>query len=113
MEAVFARGDRRLGAVIEEAVKNGARLDGWDEYFRYDIWCDAFEKCGIPVDFYTVRGYGEEEILPWDMIDVGVSKKFLLRERHRAYEAQVTPDCRHGCAGCGANGLLKEVSCDA
>lgn len=113
LEAVFARGDRRLGAVIEEAVKNGARLDGWDEYFRYDIWCDAFEKCGIPVDFYTVRGYGEEEILPWDMIDVGVSKKFLLRERRRAYGAQVTPDCRHGCAGCGANGLLKEVSCDA
>ena len=113
LEAVFARGDRRLGAVIEEAVNSGARLDGWDEYFRYDIWCDAFEKCGIPVDFYTVRGYGEEEILPWDMIDVGVSKKFLLRERHRAYDAQVTPDCRHGCAGCGANGLLKEVSCDA
>lgn len=113
LEAVFARGDRRLGAVIEEAVKNGARLDGWDEYFRYDIWCNAFEKCGIPVDFYTVRGYGEEEILPWDMIDVGVSKKFLLRERQRAYAAQVTPDCRHGCAGCGANGLLKEVSCDA
>ena len=113
LEAVFARGDRRLGAVIEEAVKNGARLDGWDEYFRYDIWCNAFEKCGVPVDFYTVRGYGEEEILPWDMIDVGVSKKFLLRERRRAYDAQVTPDCRHGCAGCGANGLLKEVSCDA
>ena len=113
LEAVFARGDRRLGAVIEEAVKNGARLDGWDEYFRYDIWCNAFEKCGIPVDFYTVRGYGEEETLPWDMIDVGVSKKFLLRERRRAYDARVTPDCRHGCAGCGANGLLKEVSCDA
>ena len=113
LEAVFARGDRRLGAVIEEAVNSGARLDGWDEYFRYDIWCDAFEKCGVPVDFYTVRGYGEEEILPWDMIDVGVSKKFLLRERRRAYDAQVTPDCRHGCAGCGANGLLKEVSCDA
>ena len=113
LEAVFARGDRRLGTVIEEAVKNGARLDGWDEYFRYDIWCNAFEKCGILADFYTVRGYGEEEILPWDMIDVGVSKKFLLRERRRAYDAQVTPDCRHGCAGCGANGLLKEVSCDA
>ena len=113
LEAVFARGDRRLGAVIEEAVNSGARLDGWDEYFRYDIWCDAFEKCGIPVDFYTVRGYGEEEILPWDMIDVGVSKKFLLRERRRAYVAPVTPACRHGCAGCGANGLLKEVSCDA
>ncbi len=113
LEAVFARGDRRLGAVIEEAVKNGARLDGWDEFFRYDIWLDAFAKCGIDPDFYTVRGYGEEELLPWDTVDVGVGKKFLLRERRRAYEAAVTPDCRHGCAGCGANSLLKEVGCDA
>ncbi len=113
LEAVFARGDRRLGAVIEEAVKNGARLDGWDEYFRYDIWHDAFQKCGIPEEFYTTRGYGEDELLPWDTIDVGVSKKFLLLERQRAYRAMVTPDCRHGCAGCGANGLLKEVACDA
>lgn len=112
LEAVFARGDRRLGAVIEEAVKHGARLDGWDEYFRYDIWQDAFQKCGIDEDFYTVRGYGEEELLPWDMIDVGVGKEFLLRERRRAYEGKVTPDCRHGCAGCGANRLLEEVGCD-
>ena len=113
LEAVFARGDRRLGAVIEEASKNGAKLDGWDEYFNYSIWFDAFQKCGIDPDFYTVRGYGEEEILPWDTIDVGVSKKFLKRERHRAYEAQITPDCREGCAGCGANCLLQEVECDA
>lgn len=113
LEAVFARGDRRLSAVIEEAVKNGAKLDGWDEYFRYDIWHDAFAKCGIPEEFYTTRGYGTDELLPWDMIDVGVSKKFLLRERERAYAFQVTPDCRHGCAGCGANRLLKEVGCDA
>ena len=113
LEAVFARGDRRLGAVIEEAVKNGARLDGWDEYFRYDLWQNAFDTCGIDTDFYTLRGYGEEEILPWDTIDVGVSKKFLLRERHRAYEETITPDCREGCAGCGANCLLKEVQCDA
>lgn len=113
LEAVFARGDRRLGAVIEEAVRNGARLDGWDEYFRYDIWQDAFRKCGIDPDFYTVRGYGEEEPLPWDMIDVGVRKDFLLRERRRAYEGCVTPDCRHSCAGCGANRLLEEVGCDA
>ena len=113
LEAVFARGDRRLGAVIEEAVKNGARLDGWDEFFRYDLWLDAFAKCGIDPDFYTVRGYGEDELLPWDAIDVGVGKKFLLHERKRAYEAAVTPDCRHGCAGCGANSLLKEVGCDA
>ena len=113
LEAVFARGDRRLGAVIEEAVKNGARLDGWDEYFNYSCWFDALNTCGINADFYTTRGYGEEEILPWDTIDVGVSKKFLQRERARAYEALVTPDCREGCAGCGANCLLKEVACDA
>lgn len=112
LEAVFARGDRRLGPVIEEAVMQGARLDGWDEYFRYDLWQDAFRKCGIDPDFYTVRGYGEDEILPWDMIDVGVTKKFLLRERREAYAGRVTPDCRHGCAGCGASQLLKEVRCD-
>lgn len=113
LEAVFARGDRRLGPVIEAAVENGARLDGWDEYFDYGKWLDAFEKCGVDVDYYTTRGFGEDELLPWDAIDVGVSKKFLLRERKRAYENLVTPDCRHGCAGCGANCLLKEVACDA
>ncbi|MGM9660639.1 MAG: TIGR03960 family B12-binding radical SAM protein [Faecousia sp.] len=113
LEAVFARGDRRLGAVIETAVKNGARLDGWDEYFNYAKWYDAFRQCGVEEDFYTTRGYGEEEILPWDTIDVGVSKGFLKRERQRAYQGTVTPDCRHGCAGCGANRLLKEVACDA
>lgn len=113
LEAVFARGDRRLGQVIETAMHNGARLDGWDEYFNYSKWYDAFRHCGIEEDFYTVRGYGEEEILPWDTIDVGVSKKFLKMERQRAYAEKVTPDCRHGCAGCGANMLLKEVSCDA
>ena len=113
LEAVFARGDRRLGAVIEEAVKNGARLDGWDEYFDYAKWQDAFRKCGVDEDFYTVRGYGEDELLPWDTIDVGVTKKFLKLERKRAYESKITPDCRHGCAGCGAERLLREVSCDA
>jgi radical SAM family uncharacterized protein len=113
LEAVMARGDRRLGPVIEAAVRNGARLDGWDEYFRYDLWLDAFRECGVDMGFYTTRGFDEDELLAWDPIDVGVSKKFLLRERHRAYEARVTPDCRQGCAGCGANQLLKEVPCDA
>ena len=113
LEAVFARGDRRLGPVIENAVNRGARLDGWDEYFNYAKWFDAFQECGVDADFYTTRGYGEEEILPWDTIDVGVSKKFLKLERKRAYAGTVTPDCRHGCAGCGANCLLKEVQCDA
>ena len=113
LEAVMARGDRRLGAVLEEAVKNGARLDGWDEYFNYSYWFDAMNTCGIDADFYTVRGFGEEEVLPWDTIDVGLNKKFLKLERKRAYEEKVTPDCRQGCAGCGANCLLKEVQCDA
>ncbi len=113
LEAVFARGDRRLGPVIEQAVMNGARLDGWDEYFNYAKWFDAFQACGIDPNFYTVRGYAEDEILPWDTIDVGVDKKFLLRERKRAYAEMITPDCREGCAGCGANRLLQEVKCDA
>ena len=113
LEAVFARGDRRLAPVIETAMRKGARLDGWDEYFNYAKWYDAFRECGIEEDFYTTRGYGEEEILPWDTIDVGVTKRFLQLERKRAYQETVTPDCRHGCAGCGANCLLKEVECDA
>ena len=113
LEAVFARGDRRLGPVIEAAVKSGARLDGWDEYFNYAKWYAAFRDCGVDEDFYTTRGYGEEEILPWDTIDVGIGKRFLKLERKRAYEGKITPDCRHGCAGCGASNLLKEVACDA
>lgn len=113
LEAVFARGDRRVGAVIEAAVRRGARLDGWDEYFENQAWLDAFEECGIDPYFYTERGYGEDEILPWDIINVGVAKRFLRLEKDRAYHETVTPDCRHGCAGCGANRLLKEVECDA
>ncbi len=113
LEAVVARGDRRLGAVIEEATLRGARLDGWDEFFSYQTWLDAFEACGIDPDFYTVRGYADDEILPWDTIDVGVNKRFLISERDRAYKETVTPDCRHTCSGCGANALLKEVLCDA
>ena len=112
LEAVFARGDRRVGPVIEEAMHRGAKLDGWDEFFNYSIWLDAFKACGVDPNFYTTRGFAEEECLPWDMIDVGITKKFLLRERRKAYEGVITPDCRHGCSGCGANCLLKEVACD-
>ena len=113
LESVVARGDRRIGAVILEAVRRGARLDGWDEYFSYQTWMDAFEACEIDPDFYTVRGYAEDELLPWDTVDVGVTKQFLLSERKRAYDGIITPDCRHGCSGCGANKLLQEVICDA
>ena len=105
LEAFFARGDRRLGPVIEQAVRNGARLDGWDEYFNYGIWFDAFQKCGIDPDHYTVRGYGEDEILPWDMIDIGVTKEYLRRERKNAYAEKTTPSCAEHCNGCGANKL--------
>ena len=113
LEAVIARGDRRLGQVILEAVRRGAKLDGWDEHFSYQTWLDAFEACGVDPDYYALRGFGEDEILPWDIIDVGVTKEFLSRERKRAYDGIVTPDCRHGCSGCGANTLLNEVTCDA
>ena len=113
LEAVMARGDRRVGPVLQAALERGARLDGWDEFFNYAAWMDAFQACGVDPDHYTVRGYSESEILPWDTIDVGVRKEFLLREKHRAYEEKVTQDCRSGCSGCGADCLLQEVKCDA
>lgn len=112
LEAVLARGDRRLGAVLVQAVRNGARLDGWDEYFSYEKWLRAFESCGIDRAFYTTRGYGIEEVLPWDTVDVGVSKAFFRKEREAAYRGETTPDCRTACAGCGAVSLMKGGRCD-
>lgn len=112
LEAVLARGDRRLGAVIEQAVRNGARLDAWDEYFRYDAWLDAFRTCGVDPDFYT-RALDRDAVLPWQTVSVGVRKDFLWRERQQAYASAVTPDCRTKCTGCGANLLYQEGSCDA
>ena len=113
LEGVLARGDRRLCRVLEAAVARGVKLDGWDEYFDYDAWMAAFAACGIDPAFYTTRGYQEAEVLPWDTIDVGVSKAFLAKERAQAYAGQVTPDCRTQCSGCGANTLLKGGCCDA
>ena len=113
LESVMARGDRRIAPVIAEAARNGAKLDGWDEYFKHDAWIEAFKTCGVAPEFYTTRGFGEDELLAWDHINVGLRKDFLLRDRHTAYENRITPDCRHKCAGCGANCLLKEAKCDA
>ncbi len=113
LEAVLARGDRRLCKVLEEAVKRGAKLDGWDEYFSYQTWLDSFAACGIDPDFYTTRGYDAEELLPWEVISDGVSTAFLKKERERAYRSETTPDCRSKCSGCGANCLLEGGKCDA
>lgn len=112
LEAVLARGDRRLGAVLEEAVKNGAKLDGWDEYFKYETWLKAFETCGIDPNFYTTRGFAADETLPWDTVSIGVRKDYLQREREQAYRSEITPDCRTKCMGCGANTLYREGKCD-
>lgn len=112
LEAVLARGDRRLGPVVEAAWRRGAKLDGWMEYFDYEKWIAALDECGIDRHFYTTRGFGLDELLPWETIDPGVTKAFLLRERERACRSEITPDCRHGCAGCGANRLLDCGVCD-
>ena len=112
LEAVLARGDRRLCRVLEEVVYHGGRLDGWDDYFDYQIWLDAFAACGIDPAFYTTRGYGKDEIFPWQTISVGVDREFFWREREQAYCSQTTPDCRVECSACGANALCREVGCD-
>ncbi len=105
IEAVLARGDRRLAPAIALAVEEGAMLDAWDEYFDYERWLSVFWRCGIDLDFYTTRGFGLDEILPWDIVDCGVTKEYLLRERERAYQGITTPSCAEHCNGCGANKL--------
>ncbi len=105
IEAVLARGDRRIAPAIALAVEEGAVFDAWDEYFDYDKWIDVFARTGVDPDFYTTRGFGADEVLPWDIIDCGVTKEFLLRERNRAYEGKTTPSCAEHCNGCGANKL--------
>ncbi len=102
IEGVLARGDRKVSAVIEEAYKNGAMFDSWSEWFDNDKWMRAFETCGIDQNFYTTRERDLDELFPWDFIDIGVTKDFLRREWLRSKEGKVTPNCREGCAGCGA-----------
>ncbi len=105
IEAAFARGDRRLCAVMLEAHKLGLSFDAWDEYFSYEKWCLAFENAGVDMAFYANRAFGLDETLPWDIIDIGVTKEFLLREYKKSRESVPTPNCREKCAGCGANRL--------
>ena len=102
LEGVFARGDRRVSKVLLEAYKLGCIYDSWGEHFRYDLWMQAFANTGVDVAFYNLRERDLDEVLPWDFIDIGVSKEFLKREWKNALAEKVTPNCRAKCAGCGA-----------
>lgn len=112
LEGVLARGDRRLSAVIYSAYKKGCKFDSWDEHFKFDAWMEAFEENNLDPYFYTHRRRAFSEVLPWDHLDYGISRKFLERENMKAHENKTTPHCRIQCAGCGAN-RLNGGHCDA
>ena len=112
LEGVLARGDRRLSAVLYSAYKKGCKFDSWDEHFKFDSWMEAFEENNLDPHFYTHRRREFSEVLPWDHLDYGISRKFLERENMKAHENETTPHCRIQCAGCGAN-RLNGGHCDA
>ena len=105
LEAVFARGDRRLGPVLYEAWKNGCNLDSWDEHFKFDTWMEAFNTCGVDPEWYATRRRDYDEVLPWDHLDYGITKEFLMREAEKAKRSETTSHCRISCAACGASTL--------
>lgn len=105
LEAVLARGDRRVGKVIETAWKKGCNFDSWDEHFKFDTWMEAFKECGVDPNFYALRTRSYEEVMPWDIFDYGVTKKFIINENKKAHTGITTPNCRQKCSGCGANCL--------
>ncbi|MBQ8835899.1 MAG: TIGR03960 family B12-binding radical SAM protein [Clostridia bacterium] len=111
LEAVFARGDRRLSKALEVAAEKGMKFDAWSECFDFNAWKEVFAESGIDPDYYATRGFGTDEVLPWDIIDCGVTKEFLLREREKAYAGVPTKNCREQCNGCGANKLGGERTC--
>jgi radical SAM superfamily enzyme YgiQ (UPF0313 family) len=111
LEAVFAKGDRRLGAVLLEAYKRGCYFDGWDDHFLYDTWLAVFRDLGVDPAFYANRAIPVDEVTPWDHLDYAVSKKYLIREYEKALAAQTTRPCNRACAGCGANSLLEGGVC--
>ena len=106
LEAVLARGDRRMGKVLETAWRKGAKLDAWEEYFSLDRWLEAFDQCGLDPHFYANRTREKDELMPWAMISSGVTESYLWRERERAFAGVTTPDCRTHCNACGANRLV-------
>lgn len=113
LEAVFSRGDRKLGKVLKIAHEKGCKFDGWDEFFDYDKWMSAFKEANVDPKFYAYRKRSENEKFPWEIIDSGVDKKFLLRELERAKIGQITPDCRIKCYGCGIKRLGDGGFCEA
>ena len=112
LEGVLARGDRKLSKVVECAWRKGCKFDGWDDQFRFDLWMEAFEECGIDPKFYANRKRDFEEILPWDHMDYGIPKSFFIKENKKAYDSVTTPQCREKCNACMAN-LLNGGKCDA
>lgn len=111
IEAVLARGDRRLADALELGCREGFKFDAWSEFFDYGKWISVFEKTGIDPAFYANRRYSYDEVLPWDIIDCGVTKDFLIKESRKAHEGYTTPNCREKCSGCGANKLGGERTC--
>ena len=112
LEGVFARGDRRLSKVIYKAWQKGCKFDAWDEFFDYSKWAEAFRECNLTTDFYTNRKREYTEILPWEIMDYGIRKEFLIDENKKAHESITTPQCRIKCSACGAN-KLNGGHCDA
>ena len=112
LEGVFARGDRRLCEVIIKAVEKGCQFDSWADHFKFDTWMEAFSECGIDPDFYNMREREYSEVFPWDHIDIGVTKEFLMRENEKAKAAKTTPHCREKCSGCGVASFKAGVCCE-
>ena len=112
MEGVLARGDRRIAGVVEEAYRAGARFDAWSEWFDIEKWHAAFATCGIDPYFYTKRERDVSELLPWDFISCGVSRRFLEREWERAKQGVVTPNCREQCSACGSSAFCGFASAE-
>ena len=114
VEAVLSRGDRRIADVIEEVWRRGGKLEAWGDYFSFDRWMAAMDACGVDPMFYACRERGKDEFLPWDIVNMGVRRAHLWHEREQAYKAELSPDCRRQCTGCGALALMTEGGkCDA
>ena len=112
VEAVLARGDRRIGGVIEKVWRKSGGLDSWSEFFSLDNWLSSMDEEGLDPAFFANRDIPEDEVLPWSMITAGVTADYLRKERRTAMEGRITPDCRKQCTGCGVNRCFSEVRCD-